>query len=465
LNYLDIVDRLKNYADKSDKVSSLFAIGSYARGEMEVYSDIDMVICSPSSPGDILNEARSALSPFIRFEISGSENKVTMFLSRNLLRVDLIIVRDPSEVKELIKGSRISNFAQSILVDKSNSLLETFEKWNAEPVLDVSRIINEEISKFLISYESASVAARKEDVFQSYFQYNLSLTRLVRLIQLEKGNDSYLYVPKRFMNQLPLWRRNRIERLSGSLRLAEIRSRIDSLAIEFRETHSILYSRYRGIDRTPDEIREFLKRIQARDMVWNFRDIAWVSPELVNEGCLFRSSSLARFDDRVALSSWLQEQNIRRIIDLRLSNEIGRYPYSNLKLEIVNIPLAILANATRHIAKDSDDHYVKLLDNPKAISDVFHLLSEKIPTVIHCHAGRDRTAVIAALVELTAGLSEDEVKRDFAASNMDVRKNQLDPFLSRIKELGGIEETLKVLGVRDQDVTKVQAWLLEKKRL
>jgi hypothetical protein len=93
-----------------------------------------------------------------------------------------------------------------------------------------------------------------------------------------------------------------------------LKQRIESLAIEFGETYTILYSKYSGIEKTPEEIRLFLNKIQTRDMVWNFRDISWISPEQVRESCLFRSSSLARFDGKIALSKWLEELGVKRII-------------------------------------------------------------------------------------------------------------------------------------------------------
>ena len=262
------------------------------------------------------------------------------------------------------------------------------------------------------------------------------------------------------MYQLPVCRRSRIERINGTLRIYELPQKIESLAVEFGETYGILYSKYPGLERTPQEIRLFFNKIQTRDMVWNFRDVSWVSPKKVQEGCLFRSSALARFDGKIALSNWLAELDVKRIIDLRLPNEAGRYPYCNVKIEIANVPMRVQPKDQRLIAKDSEDLYVQLLDNPKVISTIFSLLAEKIPTIIHCYVGIDRTGVIIALIELLIGLSEKEVRRDYEVSYMTFNRSQFDPFIRKIQELGGIEKTLELLGARKQDILEVKKWLI-----
>ena len=460
MNYEDIVDRLKTYAEYNDKIDALLVIGSYAREEMEPYSDLDIVIVSQQEPVEILNDIANHFGSTVEYKIAESEEKSILFLSKKLLRVDLLAVKDPLKAKTLFQGSRIQNLNKSILVDKTHSLYSKLENWNSEPKQELSERINTETNKFLISFESASSAARKGDVFQSYFQHNLALTRLARLTQLEKGDDSNLYLPKNLMYQLPVCRRSRIERINGTLRIHDLPQKIESLAVEFGETYGILYSKYSGLEKAPEEIRSFFNKIQTRDMVWNFRDISWIAPNKVQEGCLFRSSALARFDGKVSLSNWLAELGVKRIIDLRRPSESGRFPYCNVKIEIANVPMGVQPKDQGVISKDSEDLYVQLLDNPKVISTIFSLLSEKIPTIIHCYVGIDRTGVIIALIELLLGLSEKEVRRDYEVSYMTFNRSQFDAFLGKIRELGGIEKALELLGTRKQDIIEVKNWLI-----
>ena len=178
MNYENIVARLKTYAESNAKIDALLVIGSYAREEMEPYSDLDIVIVSQQEPVEILNDVVDQFGSIVTYKIGESEEKSILFLSKKLLRVDLLAVKDPLKAKKLFLGSRIRNLNKSILVDKTHSLYSKLEKWNSEPKQELSEVINTETSKFLISFESASTAARKGDVFQSYFQHNLALTRL-----------------------------------------------------------------------------------------------------------------------------------------------------------------------------------------------------------------------------------------------------------------------------------------------
>lgn len=268
MNHKEIVTNLKDYSSQKKGIKALIALGSYARGNLEPYSDLDLVIISDEKPDPIFLNLEEKLDNHIRFKLTEGATKRVYLLGDNLLKLDLIVAKTPDEVKTLYLGSRITNVAESIVLDKTNSLATVFQKWiEEEPSEDIVSLVNSEVEKFLISFEAASSAARREDVFQSYFHYNLSLTRYIRLLQLQMEDPSFLYSPKRIMNRLPPHQVARVVRLGGTLRLYELRGTIDQLATEFRETHSKLFWKYSGIIRSPEQIDSFLREVLDRDLL------------------------------------------------------------------------------------------------------------------------------------------------------------------------------------------------------
>lgn len=264
----EIVTLLTKYASQSTDVQGLFALGSYARNEIEPYSDLDMVIFSIKKPQVVFSQVEDVFANQVRFILNEGENKQIFLLGDELVKLDLIVTGELEDVKFLFLGSKIESLENSIIIDKTSHIYENLKKWKDEaPPDDIVSLINDEVEKFLISYEATSSAARKEDVFQSYFQYNLSLTRYIRMLQLEQGDASFLYTPKRIMNKLRRYQVNRIERLNGTLKLNELRNKIKHLAIEFREIHSKLFSKNPGIQRSPEEIYSYLQEILDRDLI------------------------------------------------------------------------------------------------------------------------------------------------------------------------------------------------------
>ncbi len=460
MNHNEIVSTLNEYSYHNSHVKALFAIGSYARNDLEPYSDLDLVMLSDEDPKLLFSGMEEKIGREIHFILTEGPTKRVYLLGDNLLKLDLIVAQRPDEVKALYLGSRITKSTDSVILDKTGILSMILQKWTDESLGEnIVSLINSEVEKFLISFEAASSTARREDVFQSYFHYNLSLTRYIRLLQLQMDDTSFLYCPKRIMNRLPSYQNTRIERLEGTLRLYDLRKTLEQLATEFRETHSRLYWTHSGITRTPKEVDSFMREVLDRDLLWNFRDIAWTCPDILNEGRLYRSSALSRFEDTDALRKAIKVNGIQRIIDLRLPWEIDRHPYRNTETEIVTVPMTIRPEKDRKIFHGNWPNHVLLVDNDSEIQRVFTLLSDGIPTAIHCHAGRDRTGIVITLVMLVAGVPLQYVKKDFLSSKMGLKAMEFERFIEAVNSHGGIEGILTRFGVDNETLEIVRKWL------
>lgn len=151
---------------------------------------------------------------------------------------------------------------------------------------------------------------------------------------------------------------------------------------------------------------------------------------------IYRSDDLSRLT-RSDLAA-LQRLRLRLVIDLRTADEIHSRP-DRLPavpgLRSVQIPISPRrgdfaarspAAFLRREARQFDfyrfilDYYHQIaFDHTAQIGEIFTLLSDRanLPALIHCTAGKDRTGVLAALIQLVAGVPHSTVMDDYLLSN------------------------------------------------
>ncbi|MCJ7695916.1 MAG: tyrosine-protein phosphatase [Anaerolineaceae bacterium] len=461
-----ILDQLISFTSTHPEVSGLALLGSHLRGDAGPWADVDLVFLVPRQEViiDVLEDCTSSLSNEIKHIIKPESNKWVILTTALHCKIDIIAVADISDIELFYRSSKITDPMNAILVDKEGFITKAFRAWsNDEENSDLSILVNNEVEKFIESFELASRYAQQGDVFRFYFNYNLSLTRYGRLVQLTRDDNSFIYTPRKLLEGMGQNQRRATERLAAPLVLSEVRPVLNRLKAEFLSIYSKLLPRHHSLTRTNKEVNEILQDILSRDMIWNLRDIAWIAPDIIKEGQLFRSSTLSRFEHERKYDALLDRLGIRRIIDLRCDHERARYPYSHHtseRIEIVELSMGMESENKRVFGPRTGVTHVDFLDNSRVVSDYFSLLAEEIPTLIHCHSGKDRTGVLISLVQLAVGLPLEMAYRDFLASGMDLTKKNADEFFSKIEELGGIGEVLARLGVAEHEVTTIRRWLL-----
>ena len=137
---------------------------------------------------------------------------------------------------------------------------------------------------------------------------------------------------------------------------------------------------------------------------------------------LYRSGNLSRLSGRGREE--LLTLKLGRILDLRTRAEreidappfLGQAEYLNLSL----LPYRIHPfNEAMAEAKSNADFTIALLDHGAngIVSILGALLDAPLgPVLIHCHAGKDRTGLIAALCLKLAGMGRDEIAADYVAT-------------------------------------------------
>jgi protein tyrosine/serine phosphatase len=145
-------------------------------------------------------------------------------------------------------------------------------------------------------------------------------------------------------------------------------------------------------------------------------------------GVVVRSDILSRLTEEGQQA--LLDYGIRTIIDLRGPQEVQEYPYTldrqtaaGEQLTYVNLPLEKYYSHVGTLIEQATTRgeiYNIILDHyPDLMAGVMRTIiqrAERGGVVIHCHAGKDRTGIVSALLLRLAGVPADIVAADYAES-------------------------------------------------
>jgi protein tyrosine/serine phosphatase len=212
----------------------------------------------------------------------------------------------------------------------------------------------------------------------------------------------------------------------------------------------------------------------------------------IREGALIRADSLTRLtDDGIAL---VKAAGVRRIIDLRNVEEATEHPFAT---ELDLYRLAPLIDPAREPDRNRSAErslaaiYCSSLErNARSIVEGVVSIAEAPPgtVVVHCAVGKDRTGMSVALVLSVAGVPDEVVAQDYAASTeclradheeilasitdealrrkalerMSSRPETMAILLSFVRERwGSAEQYLKTHGVTGDQLGSLRARLVE----
>ena len=161
---------------------------------------------------------------------------------------------------------------------------------------------------------------------------------------------------------------------------------------------------------------------------FNFRDLGGVSAGAagcVRRGRVYRSDGLHRVDD--ADIEALTALGIADVFDLRSEAElardgIGRFAGERARhhhTPLVKISLSPFDPDIDWATVNFRDRYLEMLEEGgAAVLAIFSALAapQAAPLVFHCSGGKDRTGVMAALIQRTLGVADDDILEDYAVS-------------------------------------------------
>ncbi len=173
-----------------------------------------------------------------------------------------------------------------------------------------------------------------------------------------------------------------------------------------------------------------------RTLTWdgcaNVRDLGGHATEdgrVTQFGRIVRADSVRRLSD----DGWraLTEYGVRTVVDLRYQVELDRDPPRDVDLDVVHISLfgepdeerwvelEKLGTAQGDAAGFTRVIYLEVLEEHREkVADAVAAVGHAAPggVVVHCHAGKDRTGLVTALLLRLAGVPTDEVALDYAES-------------------------------------------------
>ncbi|MFN3256956.1 MAG: tyrosine-protein phosphatase [Ilumatobacter sp.] len=158
----------------------------------------------------------------------------------------------------------------------------------------------------------------------------------------------------------------------------------------------------------------------------NFRDVGgYVTADglKLRPGLVYRSDSLCFVTerDRALLRETLR---IRTIVDLRTSMEqdrMGRYDLADVG-EVVHLPVldgALIREKANDGSLDLTSMYEAIaFEHSDEIAAVLTLLADpdRLPTVVSCTAGKDRTGIVVGVLLAMLGVPDETVLADYRES-------------------------------------------------
>jgi len=192
----------------------------------------------------------------------------------------------------------------------------------------------------------------------------------------------------------------------------------------------------------------------------NFRD-ASVGP--VQPGRLLRSDTL-QFLTPADIDYLVGVLGVRSVIDLRLDYEVkieGRGLLQHTEVRHHHLPFTVtgtrVEGTATPIMQENDPivpHYLGYLEStPESVTGVFRVIaqSERVPAIVHCAAGKDRTGVAIAMLLEVAGVSDDEIVREYAAGSQN-----LPAVFERLRSMESYGDTVMSLPA-DAQLTKEES--------
>jgi len=180
----------------------------------------------------------------------------------------------------------------------------------------------------------------------------------------------------------------------------------------------------------------------------NFRPVTGVTADgqRLRPGSLYRSAGLDQIGATGRL--YLHDLAVYSVLDLRTAEEMSlrANDLAGLGIAEVRVPLVVDLNgdATTAVHESTDPlltlewFYKDIVENATAgLCEVFDTLARvELPVVIVCTAGKDRTGVVVALLQLALGIQLDDVIAGYASSEAQLNAEWITAVVQRFETLG-----------------------------
>ncbi|SCE86814.1 tyrosine-protein phosphatase [Micromonospora mirobrigensis] len=184
------------------------------------------------------------------------------------------------------------------------------------------------------------------------------------------------------------------------------------------------------------------------------------------DGGRIRERALIRTDNHGRLVpagiDAIRSYGVTRVIDLRWGWEAAKYPSPLAGDERYRlIPACFDPTGDEEIPPDS---YRLMADTSRGrLAAALTAVAEAPPggVVLHCHAGRDRTGLVAALALHVAGVAVESIAADYALTENSPPEMMVNTFAHLQARYGGVDEYLVGCGLAPGQLAGIRARLTE----
>jgi protein tyrosine/serine phosphatase len=215
-------------------------------------------------------------------------------------------------------------------------------------------------------------------------------------------------------------------------------------------------------------------RVLAWDGCANVRDLGHLATA---DGQRTRYAVLVRADDLGRLTKRGRDQvarhGIRTVINLRLPAEPAGLEDERIRYQRLSL-LEPNSDATKRILEsiEPEESYEMIIDacGPRfvAVFEAVRVALRNGGVAFHCHAGRDRTGLVAAFILELAGVPDESIAADYAMSDCShlgvepALPETMQHVLDLVRErFGGVEQYLRRHGATDELLTTLRTRLRE----
>ncbi|MHA1819444.1 MAG: tyrosine-protein phosphatase [Promethearchaeota archaeon] len=199
-----------------------------------------------------------------------------------------------------------------------------------------------------------------------------------------------------------------------------------------------------------NNLRDYFLKIYKRHYLRNVRPVVGVKG-------VFRSPHPNEFlYDEEIFKEFLTKNNIKLVIDLRGPVEdaikpVNRDFFKNLGIKVMLFDLNERGSERSYTAK------LKTLK--KEIHGIFTAIAEcqnNEGVLIHCESGKDRTGIIAALLQMLSRVDRNIIIEDYAKTGHDAIPIKIEYVLKYIDEQGGIVEYLRKCAISESVIERLK---------
>lgn len=225
--------------------------------------------------------------------------------------------------------------------------------------------------------------------------------------------------------------------------------------------------------------------------VHNFRDVAGPGYAVLPSGSMarglvYRSTTLSVGPEDLGI---LERIGVTTVVDLRTGVEIAKHPdvvpagaeYLAIDVLSGHTSAATFTGAGTFSVEDARremattyERFVLGDDERVAFGRAVHALAMSTgPAIVHCTAGKDRTGWVSALLQLLAGVREEDVvadylltrekSADFVSAVREYLRTEMPEQLEAIEVLMGVEESnlRRSLDAMDREFGDARRYLVE----